>query len=151
MGIISVRTLSFEAFNEIAKSYPQYQFIIPLHPNPLIREHKYLLTNISVMEPLPHQDLIELLSECAFVITDSGGIQEEASFLKKLVLVCRESTERPEGIGLHAWLVTPESLKLGVESVVNGFYHIPSNFKCPYGDGNTSYKIGEILNRHIRG
>ena len=65
---------------------------------------------MKVVNPLPYDELIPLMAESNFIITDSGGIQEEASFLKKRVLVCRVQTERAETIGISSWFAEPSSL-----------------------------------------
>ena len=103
-----------------------------------------LSDNIKVIEPLEHKELVNLLLNTKFVITDSGGIQEESSFLNKKVIVCRKTTERPEGIETgHIHLCeSPDRL---IEMV----YKIDSNYYidnvCPYGDGQSSIKILNIL------
>jgi UDP-N-acetylglucosamine 2-epimerase len=86
----------FTELNTLAQKYPEYEFIIPLHPNPNVQKHKALLTNVKVVDPMEHSELIDLLTKCSLVITDSGGLQEECSFLNKKCLVCRKVTERPE-------------------------------------------------------
>ena len=88
----------FTQINNLAKKYPKLNFIFPMHPNPNVQKLKYLLDNVNVIEPLSYKDLIELLSRVKFVISDSGGIQEECAAFKKKILVCRDATERPEGI-----------------------------------------------------
>ena len=71
---------------------------MPIHPNPNILKHKDILKNVNVVSPMNHEELIDYLSQCKLVITDSGGIQEEASFLRKRCIVCRKETERVEGL-----------------------------------------------------
>jgi UDP-N-acetylglucosamine 2-epimerase len=90
----------FTEINELAKSHPELEFILPIHPNPNVQKHKNLLTNVTVINPLGHNDLLELLVKTRMVITDSGGIQEECSFFNKKCLVCRKVTERPESVGI---------------------------------------------------
>lgn len=133
----------FTKINELAKLHPELEFILPIHPNPKVRECSYLLTNVNVIDPLNHNDLLELLIKCKIVITDSGGIQEECSFFNKKCLTCRITTERPEAIGMSTIMVeTPEELpNIFEKELLN--YNI--NFTCPFGDGNTSKKIVNIL------
>ena len=103
------------------------------------------LKNVEVIDPLPHKELLEVMSECRLVITDSGGIQEESSFLKKKSVVCRKATERVEGLGTFSFLCQePEHLK-GLFNRLNKNPEI--DLPCPYGDGKSSQKIYEILNR----
>jgi UDP-N-acetylglucosamine 2-epimerase (non-hydrolysing) len=134
----------FAEINDLAIAYPNLEFIIPIHPNPNVQAHKHLLTNVKVVEPLSHEETINILLECKLVISDSGGIQEEATFFNKKVIVCRTTTERPEGIGTgHLHLCkTPKDLKdLFGRLEENSYICKP----CPYGDGRAAQKIKKIL------
>lgn len=139
----------FEALESCAEANPDLEFILPMHPNPKIRKHKDLLKSVQVVEPLDYDSLIKLMAESNFIITDSGGIQEEASFLKKRVLVGRKETERAETIGISSWFTEPTSLFNQVRLMQEDLYRIPSNFKCPYGDGKSSEQIIHILRRYF--
>ena len=135
----------FEELENLAANNPQLQFIFPVHPNPRVKKHVGKLKNVEVIDPLPHKELLEVMSECRLVITDSGGIQEESSFLKKKSVVCRKATERVEGLGTFSFLCQePEHLK-GLFNRLNKNPEI--DLPCPYGDGKSSQKIYEILNR----
>ena len=102
----------FNEINKLALEFPNIKFILPIHPNPNVRKYKDILTNIEVVEPLSHSELLEILIKCKLVITDSGGLQEECSFLNKKCLVCREITERPESIGFTTFMVKkPKDLR----------------------------------------
>jgi UDP-N-acetylglucosamine 2-epimerase (non-hydrolysing) len=134
----------FNQINDLAIQYSDLEFIIPIHPNPNVQAHKHLLTNVKVVEPLTHEETINILLNCKLVISDSGGIQEEATFFNKKVIVCRETTERPEGIGTgHLHLCkTPKDLKdLFGRLEENSYICKP----CPYGDGKSAQKIKNIL------
>jgi len=137
----------FTKINELAKEHPELEFILPLHPNPNIQKHKDLLTNVKVVDPLSHEDLLEILVKVKLVITDSGGLQEECSFLNKKCLVCRKVTERPEANGYTTFLISEPNL------LKNCFkYHIENyktDFGSPYGDGYASNKIVKILKKII--
>jgi len=140
----------FAAVNQLATKYPEYHFIIPLHPNPNVQKYKDLLTNVRIVDPIPYEYFIRNISGCAFAISDSGGIQEEVSFLGKAVVVCRKVTERPESLGSNSFLCeSPDRLIDIVETVVlpklkqNAFSQ--SNV---YGDGNASSKIVKTLKEH---
>ena len=136
--------LWFTEINELAKRYPELEFILPIHPNPNIQKYKSLLTNITVIDPLAHDDLLELLVKTRLVVTDSGGIQEECSFFNKKCLVCRKVTERPESVGITSFLVEePEHLK---EIFKNHVENHVVDVESPYGDGKSAVKICEILN-----
>lgn len=134
----------FIELNNIAKKYPDLEFILPLHPNPNVQKHKHLLTNINVVEPLSHSELLEILVKCKFVISDSGGLQEEGSFFNKRVIVCRKVTERPEAIPTgHLHICnTPADLEKLVD-FINEKHYI--DVACPYGDGKTSEKLIKLL------
>ena len=85
-----------------------------------------------------HNDLIEYVKKCKFIISDSGGLQEECSYLNKKIIVCRKTTERHESIGIHSFLcIEPEYLEDLVKKINNNYY---VKEKCPYGDGN-SWKL----------
>jgi UDP-N-acetylglucosamine 2-epimerase (non-hydrolysing) len=91
--------------------------------------------------------MIDLISQCRFIISDSGGIQEEASFLKKKVIVCRKITERSETIGKSSFICNEPS------DLNNLFYSIKDDYisdvECPYGDGDSSTHILNILKDKI--
>lgn len=123
------------------------KFLFPAHPNPIILKACKDLKHINILEPLEHEDLLNVLKKCKFVITDSGGIQEEASFLNKKIIVCRKNTERPEGIetGHIQICKNPNELYYRIENMNSNFI---INTVCPYGDGYTSDKILGILKRN---
>lgn len=138
----------FIELDKLAKKYSHIEFILPIHPNPNVIQHKNLLQNVKVIEPLKYKDLLNLLVECKLVITDSGGIQEEGSFFNKKVIVCRKVTERPEAINtnhLHLCL-SPSSLENIFDNLVVDYI---INERCPYGDGFSSDKIIKIINENI--
>ena len=144
----------FRAIRRIIDENPDTKAIYPIHMNPLVREtaHEILEGNerIRIIEPLDVIDFHNFLSRSYLVLTDSGGIQEEAPSLGKPVLVMRNTTERPEGI-------TAGTLKLvGTEenSIYRNFlllledkctYNKMSRASNPYGDGQASKRIADIL------
>lgn len=134
----------FQVINNIAKNNPTLEFCLPIHPNPAILAHKDLLPNIKVVDALNHHDLIEYLKDCKLVITDSGGIQEEATFLQKKVIVCRKESERMENNGHLHLCKSPEELTEIFNSIVDNYY---INEVCPYGDGKATEYIYTILKR----
>ena len=138
----------FTELNQIAEKYKELDFILPIHPNPNVYRHKHLLTNVTVVSPMPHEELLKLLTKVKFIISDSGGIQEEASFFNKKVIVCRKTTERPEGLDTGHLILceSPKELSSMVDKLNFNYYiNIPS----PYGDGYASHKIVEILNENF--
>lgn len=134
--------LWFEAIEDLAIEYPNYEFIFPMHPNPKVQEYRRILKNVNVIEPLEYEKFIQMLAECQLIITDSGGIQEEASFLRKRCIICRDTTERPEALGDFSTLTTPFQLKGEFKYQLNN--SIP-DAECPFGDGYTSRRVVEIL------
>jgi UDP-N-acetylglucosamine 2-epimerase (non-hydrolysing) len=134
----------FEEIDKLAEQNRELDFILPLHHHPEIQKHKYLLKHVTVVPSLPHNELLEIMLESKLIITDSGGVQEEGTFFNKKVIVCRSVTERPEGIETgHLYLChTPEQLRELFGELINNYY---IDIKCPYGEGNTSKLIKELI------
>lgn len=88
----------FKEIEQLAITNPDIEFIFPMHPNPEIQKYKHIFDKVSIISPKPYDKMLKLLSIVKFVISDSGGLQEECAFFKKKILVCRKITERPEGI-----------------------------------------------------
>jgi UDP-N-acetylglucosamine 2-epimerase (non-hydrolysing) len=127
----------------LAEQHPEYEFILPIHPNPNVTKHKHLLKHVSVINPMDYDSLLNLLVKTRLVITDSGGLQEECSYFNKKCLVCRTTTERPEAIGVSSFLVDiPNRLLYKFEKHHNDYI---INHECPFGDGNAAEKIYKIL------
>lgn len=134
----------FTEVNNLAKKYDKIDFVLPIHPNPDVKKHEDILTHVRVVNPLEHNQLLTLLAKCRLVISDSGGLQEEGSFFNKKVIVCRETTERPEAIETgHLHLCpSPEGLANKFGELADNYY---INSTCPYGDGYSSLKIKNII------
>lgn len=134
----------FTEVNQLAINNPELEFIIPLHHHPEVQKHKHLLTNVKIVPSLPHNELLDIMIQCKLIISDSGGLQEEGSFFNKKVIVCRDVTERPEGIETgHLYLCHyPEQLKNIFDNLKDNYY---IDVKCPYGDGKSSTKIASLL------
>lgn len=135
----------FTEINELAKENPELEFILPIHPNENVQKHKNLLTNVNVINPLSHEELIKILVKTKLVITDSGGIQEECSYFNKKCLVCRKITERPESIGITSFMVEDYGK---LKDIV--YFHLKNfiiNSKSPYGDGNSAKKIVKLFKK----
>ena len=143
-----------EAIAELATRFQDVDFVYPVHLNPNVRQPVFQLLsgkdNIFLIEPQEYLPFVALMDRCTLILTDSGGIQEEAPSLGKPVLVMREVTERPEGIeaGCVA-LVGVDRTKIveGVSCVLSDqdLYKHMSKTKNPYGDGKASNKIIQIL------
>ena len=91
---------------------------------------------------MEYDEFIKLLSQARLVITDSGGLQEESSFFKKKCIVCRETTERVEGMGTFAFMSSPDKIENDFYFMINDY--IPDD-DCPYGDGQSANRITQIL------
>ena len=144
-----------KALAKIACRYDdKIQIVYPVHLNPNVRKTVYEILsgipNISLIEPVNYEELVGLMSKAYFIMTDSGGIQEEAPSLHKPVLVLREVTERPEAIeagaaklvGTDADRIYSESIRL-IEDPES--YSQMSNAISPYGDGKASQRIVQFL------
>jgi UDP-N-acetylglucosamine 2-epimerase (non-hydrolysing) len=143
-----------EALREIAAAHPAVQVVYPVHLNPHVQEPVRRILggapNIMLTDPLDYGQFVTLMSRCDFLISDSGGVQEEACVLKKPVLLMREVTERPEAVEAgFVKLVGTDKVRI-VEGA-NGLLRDPALHAAmtsganPYGDGTASAKIVRIL------
>ncbi|MGL5541482.1 MAG: non-hydrolyzing UDP-N-acetylglucosamine 2-epimerase [Erysipelotrichaceae bacterium] len=147
----------FKAIARIVEEYEDVRVVYPVHKNPLVRTiaDQYFKNQerVLLMEPLDVLDFHNFLANAYFVLTDSGGIQEEAPSLGKPVLVMRDTTERPEGVeagvlklvGTHETNIYQHCKQL-LEN--KGFYESMSKASNPYGDGLASRRIVDILETH---
>ena len=156
-----------ESIKSLSKSFPETHFIYPMHFNPNVRkpiedvfgskEHrKSNFPNIHFIEPLPYMEFVLLMSKSYIILTDSGGIQEEAPSLGKPVLVMRENTERPEAVdaGTVELVGTDqEKITSSVSKLLTNKeeYNKISKTYNPYGQGMSSEKIIRFLkeNNHV--
>jgi UDP-N-acetylglucosamine 2-epimerase (non-hydrolysing) len=146
------------ALAALAKRFQEHDFIYPVHLNPNVQGpvHEQLgsIPNIKLIGPQPYSEFVALMHACRLVLTDSGGIQEEAPSLGKPVLVMRDTTERPEGVQAGTVrLVAPQAERL-VEEVSRlltdrGAYDAMALAANPYGDGKAAGRIVERLRRHV--
>jgi UDP-N-acetylglucosamine 2-epimerase (non-hydrolysing) len=132
-----------EAFDALAASYPDIPFVFVRHPNPHSAAHRVRVRHLRVMDPLPHPEMAHRLAACRAIVTDSGGFQEEGSFLGKRVIVCRHTTERPECLGVHSSLCpSPSDLpRLFAEAMAQPVVTAP----CPFGDGHSAPRVVAIV------
>lgn len=143
------------ALAELATRYPsQVQIVYPVHPNPNVLGpvHKMLggIPNITLTEPLSYYDFVRLMSEAYLILTDSGGLQEEAPSLGVPVLVLREVTERPEGVAAGVVKVVGTDERAIVEETValmenDLAYQRMAQAANLYGDGHASQRIVEAI------
>jgi len=133
--------------------------LLPLHPRSVRRAREYglenLLARLEVVEPIGYRDFLGLSAESAFLISDSGGVQEEVSIFKRPVLVVRNSTERPEVLGTFAERVLPGPeigrIARGWLEDLQHTHAALAEIPSPYGDGHASERIvdaiGELVDR----
>ena len=147
------------ALKDIANEYKDIQIVYPVHLNPNVKNSvKNLLSesnNIFLLKPLEYLPFIYFMQSSYIVLTDSGGIQEEAPSLGKPVLVMRDTTERPEAIDSNtAKLVGSDrddifmQTKKLIDSKKN--YDLMSNSDNPYGDGHASEKISNLIFKNLQ-
>lgn len=138
----------------LAQKYPDHQFVLPAHKNPLVREtvlpHLEGLANVLVTEPLAYAEFTHLIKSAKIVLTDSGGVQEEAPSLGKPVLVMRENTERPEAVeaGTVRLIGTDfDRIVNEVSALIDDRAHFDSmaNAVNPYGDGRAAARTVAAL------
>lgn len=137
----------FAAFDKLARDNPEFEFILPIHPNPNVRKHAHLFEYVNVVDPMKYNDFLSLLASSHMVITDSGGLQEESSFFKKKCIVCREKTERTEGMGHFSFMSSLSEVETLFNMIKDN--HIPTE-ECPYGDGRSANRIRDILIDELR-
>jgi len=150
----------FSAVRELANRKEDLEILYPVHPNPRVLEPAVELLSghprIHLLEPLDYLDLVQALSAARLVLTDSGGIQEEAPTFGVPVLVLRAVTERPEGVeagaarlvGTRKDRILEESLAILEGKARGAEGSRPSN---PYGDGQAGMRIADIVRAHITG
>ncbi|MBN6071202.1 UDP-N-acetylglucosamine 2-epimerase (non-hydrolyzing) [Aggregatibacter actinomycetemcomitans] len=146
-----------QAIAKLAIMHPEVQFIYPVHLNPNVREPVNRLLsnkpNIYLIEPLDYLSFIYLMSSSYLILTDSGGIQEEAPSLGKPVLVMRETTERPEAVkaGTVRLVGTSENMIIEQTHLLltnESEYKKMSEAHNPYGDGSSAMQIVSVLQRN---
>lgn len=138
----------------ISKKHPKYKISFPLHPNPMIKKiaDRKLAgkKNIQLINHLPYQKFIKLIASSWLILTDSGGVQEEAVALKTPALILREVTDRPEGVKVGALKIVgtePDKIYNEVSKLIN-YPHLYQSMiasKNPYGDGRAADKIIKVL------
>jgi UDP-N-acetylglucosamine 2-epimerase (non-hydrolysing) len=140
----------FTAIRNLSKIFPQHAFVFPLHRNPQVqtpaRELLGECSNVYLLEPLAYPEFVWMMNRSRVIVSDSGGVQEEAPSLGKPVVVTREVTERPEAcdagalvlVGTSAELIQSEVTKLLTDTQAYQAMQIDSN---PYGRGDSAIQI----------
>jgi UDP-N-acetylglucosamine 2-epimerase (non-hydrolysing) len=143
-----------EGVRELAARFADVRFVYPVHLNPNVQQPVRMLLgelpNVHLIEPLDYEPFVYLLKHCYFVLTDSGGIQEEAPTLGKPVLVMREVTERPEAVQAGTVVLVGADRARIVEGVSmllqdSAQYRKMARAHNPYGDGKACERIADAL------
>src|SRR5690606_17642263 len=138
------------------RRHPDNRIVYPVHPNPNVRGPVEALLggqpNIELIAPLDYESFVRHLKDCRFVITDSGGVQEEAPAFGKPVLVTRTVTERPEAVaaGCARLVGTDRNLILETAEALlhdSDLYRQMSQSRTPFGDGHAAERILDVLQR----
>jgi UDP-N-acetylglucosamine 2-epimerase (non-hydrolysing) len=144
----------FAALRQLVLEFPELEVVFPVHKNPKVRsvvqEVLGELPRVRLIEPLDYEPFVNLMARSFIVLTDSGGLQEEAPSLGKPVLVLRDTTERPEAVaagtvslvGTGFEQVYREAKRLLID---NGYYRQMANAVNPYGDGKAARRIVQSL------
>jgi UDP-N-acetylglucosamine 2-epimerase (non-hydrolysing) len=144
------------AIRNLACRHLDWEFVYPVHLNPNVRRAAANvladLSNVHLIEALPYEPFVFLMQRAVLILTDSGGIQEEAPSLNKPVVVMRERTERQEAIDAGTVTLagnTGRGLEKTVERIMRS-RRAPGavNLKNPYGDGHATRRILKILQKH---
>lgn len=146
------------ALRTLAENNPSVEFLYPVHPNPNVKDvaHEFLtgLPNFTLCEPLDYAPFIAAMKRAYIILTDSGGVQEEAPALGKPVLVLRDETERPEAVaegvvklvGPHEQRIVEETQRLLDDELA---YRAMARGVSPYGDGQAAERIVRKLREHF--
>jgi UDP-N-acetylglucosamine 2-epimerase (non-hydrolysing) len=149
-----------DAVAEIVTLPSRPQILWPVHPSPMVepvvRKRLEGVDGVRLVAPLDYPDLVQAVRRCRFVLTDSGGLQEEAPILGKPVIVMRNETERPEGIRagtLELVGVDPKAIVAGARRLLEDEQHYSrmAHANNPYGDGHASERIVQWLLARLRG
>jgi UDP-N-acetylglucosamine 2-epimerase (non-hydrolysing) len=158
-----------EAIRDLALMHPEVDFVYPVHLNPNVQEpvnrvfrligNEKLETgsghqNVFIIKPIDYLQFVYLMNKCFFVLTDSGGIQEEAPSLGKPVLVMREITERIEALAINTIILTgtnKSTIVFEATQLLNGNtqYKSKNEYINPYGDGKAAERIVTAVNQFI--
>ncbi|MBY0569536.1 MAG: UDP-N-acetylglucosamine 2-epimerase (non-hydrolyzing) [Hyphomonadaceae bacterium] len=149
---------ALQAVSDIVKSFPNVRVLFPVHPNPQVKAIAYEILDgmehVSLVDPLGYFDFIAAMKASYLVLTDSGGVQEEAPWFSKPVLVLREESERPEAIEVGAAALVGldcSRIRARLEELLTdrALYATMSQSCSPYGDGLASQRIAEHVGRYL--
>ena len=151
------------AVRRLAERHPELYLLVPLHKNPEVRstitENLVIPGNKNIVftEPLEYPEFVAAMNRSLFIMSDSGGVQEEASALKKPVLILREISERPEAldegtgllVGADERIIEREASRLLEDRLYRESFARRGAQECPFGDGNASKRIAGILKSYF--
>ena len=146
------------ALREVIEDRPDVEILFPAHPNPAVRaaaaEAFGHHPRVRIIEPLDYRAFVRALAEAYLIVTDSGGVQEEAPFLRKPVVVIRKETERPEALahGVARLVGTdPGHLRATINELFDepAAYQAMTSGASPYGDGYASERIAALVGHHL--
>jgi len=147
---------TLRALKEIVRQHPDVEIVLPVHYNPNVRPYVYEALagteRIHLIEPLSYEPFVQLMNKSYLIVSDSGGVQEEAPGLGKPVLVLRETTERPEGIEAGTARLVGTDAERIVSAVTELLedetaYKKMSRAVNPYGDGKAATRIAEVIEK----
>ena len=146
-----------DAIEFLIKKYNDHTFVIPVHPNPNVKDKIYArlenYSNVKLLSPLDYPNLVYLMKNAKLILTDSGGIQEEAPSFGCPTLVMRYETERQEGIDAGVSVLVGADFDKIIDNsekiLSNNFEDTRLKAVNPYGDGTSSKKIVEIIDRYF--
>jgi UDP-N-acetylglucosamine 2-epimerase (non-hydrolysing) len=150
------------AIGQLAQRFPDVHFVYPMHLNPNVREPVLRIlgvsqpatSNVHLIDPLDYLPFVAMMNRAHVILTDSGGVQEEAPSLGKPVLVMRDTTERPEAVDAG----TVRLVGSGYDAIVSGVgelltdpsvYETMSRAHNPYGDGKATARHLDALKRFL--
>lgn len=146
------------ALRQIAEEFPDVQILYPIHRNPVVRQSIEPVfagqDRLVLVEPLDYVPFVSAMRRCHFILTDSGGVQEEAPALGKPVLVMRTNTERPEAVNAGAARlvgVNQNTIYEGARELMTSksLYQSMSQAINPFGDGHAATKIVEVIEQFL--
>ena len=144
--------------DRLGARFPDLQFVLPVHPNPQVKETVVSLLGdlpgMFLIEPVDYKEFVHLMARSYIVLTDSGGVQEEAPSLGKPVLVMRDTTERPEGVTAGTALLTgpkADAIIFHASRLLTdaSAYQAMAAARNPYGDGRAAHYIVDRVRRYF--
>ena len=159
LEVIAALNPKLNAIVTLAAGFPNHRLVYPVHLNPNVLGHVNRLlrglANVRLIAPQGYRNFVALMARCRLVLTDSGGVQEEAPSLGKPVLVMRDTTERPEGVTAGTAILTGPNARAIVEHAARlltdeAAYRAMATATNPYGDGHAAERYHDGGSRRVR-